>query len=270
MALDFGEPVFSSSRAYDELEDDDTCPSNYIKQNLFLNLKDAEGAKSRLSKCEALIISYGTLALDFCETLLLSKECIDCGTIKVEKEKSDVEDTGDFRPRKLKSSSLFLIQDSVLVCNVSQDVTADLANMFADMILGLVSPSCKVMALSSHHYGQLHGNYNPQEDTCCIIHSLVSPAFKYPPAYSQLPQPATLDSVPAAILTRCIVEKRPCVAYPVFTETYSTADLDLVVDSLIKVFNCNPFKSIVSSVDQSKLHQYRERNLRKDVLYRYM
>lgn len=269
MALDFGEPVFSSSRAYDELEDDDECPSANVEHNLSLDLKNAGETKSRISKCDALIISYGTLASDFCETLLISKGCVECGSIKVEKS-MEVDDTSDFRPRKLKSSSLSIIQDSVLVCNVSQDVTAILANRFAEMILGLVSPSCKVMVLSSHHYGQLQGNYNPMNDTSCIVHSLISPAYTHPPAYPQLPQPATLDSVPAAVLTECIVKKRPCVAYPVFTETYSTSDLDLVIDSLMKVFRCNPFKSILPSVDQSKLHQYREKNSRKDILYRYM
>lgn len=72
-------------------------------------------------------------------------------------------------------------------------------------------------------------------------------------------------------LTECIVNQRPCVAYPVFTETYSTGDLDLVVDAMKKVFHSEPFlKAAASLQDNSKLCQYRDRNMRKETLDRYM
>lgn len=271
MALAFGELRYSTSRAYDELEDDDTDNSRSIEYNLTVELNDPGEGLAKLSKCDILILSYGTLVTDFCETLLVSKQCIDCGSIKVEEDvPTNIDESSDFRPRKPKPSTLFIMQNSVLVCSVSENVTAVVANRFADKLLSLVAPTCIVMVLSSHHYSQLRGSYTPTDDGNCLVHALHSPSFTYPTAYSQLPQPATLDSVPAAVLTESIVRRKPCVVYPVFTETYSTGDLDLVVDSLIKVFNCDPFKRILPSLDQSKLHQYRAKNPRKEMLDRYM
>ena len=55
------------------------------------------------------------------------------------------------------------------------------------------------MVLSSHHYAKLHGQYNPSMDDNCVVYSLSSKTFPiaskvHPP----LPQPATIDSLPAA------------------------------------------------------------------------
>ena len=71
-------------------------------------------------------------------------------------------------------------------------------------------------------------------------------------------------------MTDCIVKGKPCVLYPVFTETYSTGDLDLVVDSLVKIFHKDPFRNILPSVDPSKLHKYRTTKSCKEMLDRYM
>ncbi|KAK7070132.1 hypothetical protein SK128_022610 [Halocaridina rubra] len=270
MALDFGELRYSSSRAYDELEDEDTENTRSVEYRVTINIAHPEG-ETGLSKCDRLILSYGTLAIDFCETLLLSEQCVNCGSIIVEEEAPANSDlTGDFRPRKPKPSTLYIWQNSVLMCTVSDDVVSAVANTFSSKLLGLVNSECNVMILSSHHYGQLQGCYSPAVDGNCSIHSLCSPAFIYKPAYIPLPQPATIDSVPAAVLSECIVESIPCVLYPIFTETYSTGDLDLVAESLLKVFTREPFKNIVSSLDQNKLHKYRSRNPRKEMLDRYM
>lgn len=73
------------------------------------------------------------------------------------------------------------------------------------------------------------------------------------------------------VLTESVVTGRPCVLYPVFTETYSTGDLDLVVDALVKVFQGSLFKKFTpTSLDYTRLHQYRAKSSRKETVDRYM
>ncbi|XP_071520811.1 proteasome assembly chaperone 1-like isoform X1 [Panulirus ornatus] len=270
MATFFGEVRFASSRAYDENDDDDD--SDTVDETYSVKVELNKAGEDKVANAEALIVSYGTLATDFCEALVLSEKCIDVGTVVVERQKStDCEDTGDFHPRHPVPSRLFLSPESLLICCISKDVTAIVASRFAQKLLGLVKPSCMVMVLSSHHYGALKGSYAPQDEDNCVVHSLHSPAFQSSPVYPQLPQPATLDSLPAAVLTESIVSSRPCIVYPVFTETYSTGDLDLVIDALIKVIQSKPFKKFTAtSQDYSKLHQYRAKSPRYETLDRYM
>ncbi|KAG7159524.1 proteasome assembly chaperone 1-like [Homarus americanus] len=268
MATFFGEVREVSSRAYDEdEEDDDNVVVSYkVKEEL-----NKEGLE-KIPNVKAVIISHGKLATDFCEALVLSEKCINVGTLGVEVQgQTDCEDTGDFHPRHPTPSQLFMSPQSLLVCCVSKDVKAVVASQFAQVLLGLLKSSCMVMVLSSHHYGALKGSYEPQGEDNCVVHSLHSPAFSDSPVYPRLPQPATIDSVPAAVLTECVVGSRPCVLYSVYTETYSTGDLDLVVDALIKVFQTGPFKKFMpASLKQNKLHQYRAKNPQNETLDRYM
>ncbi|XP_069181568.1 proteasome assembly chaperone 1 [Procambarus clarkii] len=267
MATFFGEVRLVSSRAYDEEDEEDPTDVRY---NVKVELNKA--GEEKISDVEAVVISYGKLATDFCETLVLSEKCINIGTVDIKMEgQTDSEDTGHFHPRNLFPSQLFVTPESLLVCCASKDVTAVLASQFTQKLMGLVKATCVVMVLSSHHYGALKGNYAPQGEDNCVVHSLHSPTFPKLPVYPRLPQPATLDSVPAAVLTESLVSRRPCVVYPVFTETYSTGDLDLVVDALLKVFQSNPFKKFMpSALDPGRLHHYRDKNPRNETLDRYM
>lgn len=268
MATFFGEVRYLVSRAYDEEDDDEDTPG--ITYDVRLEL--SEGGQGKLDGVEALLISYGTLVTDFCETLVLGEQCQEVGRVYVEAQNSpSVEDTGDFHPRKPVPSCLFVTPTSLLVCCVSKDVTAAVAPKFAQKLLSLVKPSCVVMVLSSHHYDALKGNYTPQGEDNCVVHSLHSSTFPHKPVYTRLPQPAILDSVPAAVMTECVVGQRQCVAYPVFTETYSTGDLDLVAGALQRVFQGKPFQKYVSvGLDTKKLHQYRTTNPRRENLDLYL
>lgn len=268
MATFFGEVKYLVSRAYDEADDDDEAPAITYDVRLELN----KGGQDKLNTVEALLISYGTLVTDFSETLVLSEQCQEVGQVYIDTQNSPtLEDTGDFHPRKPVPSRLLLTPTSLLVCCVSKDVTAAVALKFAQKVLSLTKPSCVVMVLSSHHYDALKGNYTPQGEDNCVVHSLHSSAFPHTPVYPQLPQPAILDSVPAAVMTECVVGQRACVAYAVFTETYSTGDLDLVAGALQKVFQGKPFQKYVSvGLDTKKLHQYRTTNPRRDNLDLYL
>nr|XP_027232278.1 proteasome assembly chaperone 1-like [Penaeus vannamei] len=268
MDLFFGEVKQVPSRAFDDDEEDLEAP--HIEYEINTVLK--KGMEDHILKCSTVIIACGNLATDFCETMFWSEKCSEAGVIEVKQEREiSIEDTGDFRPRQPQPSKLFITPHSVLVCCTSRDVTPIIATQFVQKLFSVIETSVCVMVLSSHHYGALHGNYAPEGEDNCVVHSLCSPAFPGTPVYPSLPQPATLDSVPAAALTECIVNQRPCVAYPVFTETYSTGDLDLVVDAMKKVFHIEPFlKAAASLQDNSKLCQYRDRNMRKETLDRYM
>ena len=65
-------------------------------------------------------------------------------------------------------------------------------------LLQLVPRECSVGVLSNHHYGRLQGVGRPEDTDDCALFELRSPAFTHPAVCSQLPVPATLDSVPAA------------------------------------------------------------------------
>lgn len=250
------------SRAYDEADDDDETPG--ITYDVQLELR--EGGQDKLGTVEALLISHGTLVTDFCETLLLSDQCQEVGSVLVKAQSSST-----LHPHKPIPSPLLLTPTSLLVCCVSKDVTAASASKFAQKLLSLIKPSCVMMVLSSYHYDALKGSYRPQGEDNCVVHSLCSSAFPHTPMYPQLPQPAILDSVPAAVMTECVVGQRPCVVYPVFTETYSTGDLDLVAGALQRVFQGKPFHELVSaSLDSKKLHQYRTSNPRRENIDLYL
>ncbi|KAG0712683.1 Proteasome assembly chaperone 1 [Chionoecetes opilio] len=268
MATFFGEVKYLVSRAYDEADDDEESPG--VTYDVRLEL--SAGGQGKLDSAEALLVSYGTLVTDFCETLVASEQCEEVGRVFVEAQNSPtLEDTGDFHPRKPVPSPLFLTPSSLLVCCVSKDVTAAVAPKFSRKLLSLTKSSCMVMVLSSHHYDALKASYSPQGEDNCVVHSLRSSTFPHTPVYPQLPQPAILDSVPAAVLTECVVGRRPCVAYPVFTETYSTGDLDLVAGALQRVFQGKPFQKYVPvGLDTKKLHQYRTTNPRRDNLDLYL
>lgn len=71
-------------------------------------------------------------------------------------------------------------------------------------VLGLVNGSCLVVVLSSHHYSKLRGAHHlsssPSDMGNCVTYSLCSLPYAsaHTPAHPPLPQPAVLDSVPAA------------------------------------------------------------------------
>lgn len=78
---------------------------------------------------------YIEIIADFCETMFWSDKCTEAGHMEVkEKRESDVEDTGDFRPRQPQPSKLFITPHSVLVCCVSRDVTAIIATQFVQKV----------------------------------------------------------------------------------------------------------------------------------------
>lgn len=83
-----------------------------------------------------------------------------------------------------------------------------------------------MMVLSSHHYDALKGNYKPQGEDNCVVHSLHSSAFPHIPVYPQLPQPAILDSIPAAgqlffIIYTSVIDER------IFTHKALSAIIDM-------------------------------------------
>ncbi|KAK8732326.1 hypothetical protein OTU49_007024 [Cherax quadricarinatus] len=268
MATFFGEVRLTSSRAYDE--EDEEEESRDVKYDVTVEVNKA--GEEMLSNIEAVVISHGKLATDFCETLVLSEKCTNIGVVSVKPQgQTECKDTGDFHPRHPCPSHLFVSPQSLLVCCVSKDVTAAVAYQFSQKLLALVKASCLVMVISSHHYGALKGSYAPQGEDNCVVHSLHSPAFPASPVYPRLPQPATLDSLPAAVLTECLVNGRPCIAYSAFTETYSTGDLDLVVDALVRVFQSAPFRKFMPpTLTQGRLHHYRDKNHLNESLDRYM
>lgn len=73
---------------------------------------------------------------DFCETLVLSDQCQEVGSVFVEAQNSPTpEDTGDFHPRRPVPSRLFVTPTSLLVCCVSKDVTAAAASRYAQKVV---------------------------------------------------------------------------------------------------------------------------------------
>lgn len=253
MATSFGEVRTVSSRAYDEADDDEDSPS--ITYDVRVEL--GKGGKN-FSNAETLLISYGTLATEFCERLVVGDRQEVAGHVYVKAVSlTECDDTGDFHARPPVPSRLMVTAGSLAVCCVSQDVVPPVALQFVRKVLGLVSTTCPVVVLSSHHYGQLRGNYSPSSQDNCVVHSLCSPTFTYTPVYPQLPQPAILDSVPAAVLTESMVSGRPCVLYPAYTETYSTGELDLVADALLRILQVNPLLKYLPRLPPSNTHQHR-------------
>jgi len=260
----FGEVRYAPSRAFEEEEDE----LEEIKYELSIELNETW----KTGSTQAIVAAYGELATEFCETVLITENCKEVGSIKiVEVRITDVDDTGDFHPRIPKPSQIYLNPQGTLICCVSKDVSAKHSNSFTSKLLSLV-PSGPVLVLSSHHYGSLQGSYAPKDGENCVVHSLSSPEFlKYKAAYPALPQPATVSSFPAAMLTTCMAMSRECILYPVYTETYSTGDLDLVASSLLKIFRSDPFSKLVTpELNHSCISQYRATNPRKETLDRYM
>jgi len=261
----FGEVRYAPSRAYDEEEDE----VEETKYELSIELKETW----KTGSAQAIVAAYGELATEFCKTVLITEKCKEVGSINIiEVCGTDIDDTGDFHPRIPKPSQLYLNSQGTLICCISKDVTAKLSNNFTSKLLSLV-PNGPVLVLSSHHYGSLQGSYAPQDKENCVVHSLSSPTFssKYKAVYPALPQPATVSSFPAAMLTTCMALSRECVLYPVYTETYSTGDLDLVSSSLLKIFLSDPFSKLVTpEFNDSCIRHYRTTNPRKEMLDRYM
>lgn len=66
---------------------------------------------------------------DFCETLLLSDQCQEVGSVLVKPQSSST-----LHPHKPIPSPLLLTPTSLLVCCVSKDVTAASASKFAQKV----------------------------------------------------------------------------------------------------------------------------------------
>ncbi|XP_076030212.1 proteasome assembly chaperone 1-like [Oratosquilla oratoria] len=260
MATFFGEVIPISTRAYDEEEDEETVSS--------VNVKLSMNSPGQLN-CSALIVAQGALACDFAESVLKTEDTKIIGSIEVERERIEKPEYTEFHARMPVPCHLYQTPTDVIICIASKDVTADVANKFSEKILSVIQHTAPVVVISSHHCSALLGHYASGED--CIIKSLKSPEFNFKTVFPRLPQPATLDSVPAAILTSSIVTRRPCVIYAIYTEAYSTGDLDLIASPLMTAFKCEPFKTLVSqTLDKSKLQSYRRKNVRQENIDRYM
>ena len=81
---------------------------------------------------------------------------------------------------------------------------------------------------------------NSLDSEDCPIYSITTE--KKPNSVAPLPQPATLDGLPAAVMTTMLMEDIPCLVYVTYTPSSSISDVDLVV---------KPFCSALNSSDLS-------------------
>ncbi|KAF2359862.1 Proteasome assembly chaperone 1 [Trinorchestia longiramus] len=211
----FGDVKFYSSRAF--LDDDDDIDDEI--EPCVVETLLTEGLQ--LQPVSALLLAYGGLAVEFGRQLLQRESFSSVGCVAASSHEA---------PETL--AELHTLESTLLVlCPESR--TSDSANLLANQVLALCSSDCSCAVLTSQHISKLRAATGDFVDCSEVLRCLTSPSATHlSPSIRRLPQPAFIDSVPAAVVTACTMRSLSCVVYVAYTETISTSDTSAVAPEL--------------------------------------
>lgn len=179
-------------------EDDETLPAEFVFTG-----KDAEAAASR---CRVLVICAAGAASAFAlQAFSLSSVP---WTMRIDEEH------GPRRafPPPPKTPRFFLAgqKEDVVVAFLDSPVVADLSMAFSAGLLKAFPAAKEVIVLDRFFRANWVGRERPEEPYLCGLWSSAWGA-KGPSLCAQLPQPNTLEGLPAAMLTHCEAARKRCL-----------------------------------------------------------
>lgn len=236
----FGDVKFYSSRAF--LDDDDEAGDD---AQYDVPTVSPDWTEVPPTAIQTLLVSFGDLANGYCRQEVLDDTFTALGSVKA----CYSDQSCGTVPAPVTLALCHGRGNTVLaLCPDTRD--ADVANAVAQELVSLLkcSSSSTTIVVTTEHISKLRTASQTYDDCSTfdapvVIHCLLSPAFSKGSsieAIKQLPQPAMIYSVPAAVLTACTLKKLSCVVYVAYTETICGSAVCSVRPELSAVLSRHP------------------------------